>query len=381
MRSHPGSRVLVVSVTEDQAELMLARILDWLPPGVVAKGKNKPTKHKVVLNNKSWVMTKAAGSTGAGMRGLTVDVVIVDEAAHVPEIVFSVLSPMLLTTGGRMWLLSTPNAMEGYFFKCYTDPAMGFVTFHVNSEEVAEGRAEPLRSIMLAHLEREKVRMSALEYAQQYLAQFQEELSQLFSDDLIKSCMTLTRPEKVERGEYYLGMDIAKGVGLDETTFEVLQKSGKKFLHREHQASSLIRLMDTIHKAISLHESYKFRGVYIDSSGVGSGVYDFLASPSSPLRNVVVSIENASRTISPNSNRSRKILKEDLYFNLLRMMEAGEILLLDGEDIFLSLKSIMLEHDKRNNNIYIYGRYSHIAEGLIRAAWASHNQRLELWAR
>ena len=133
MRSHPGSRVLVVSVTEDQAELMLARILDWLPPGVVAKGKNKPTKHKVVLNNKSWVMTKAAGSTGAGMRGLTVDVVIVDEAAHVPEIVFSVLSPMLLTTGGRMWLLSTPNAMEGYFFKCYTDPAMGFVTFHVNS--------------------------------------------------------------------------------------------------------------------------------------------------------------------------------------------------------------------------------------------------------
>lgn len=67
--------------------------------------------------------------------------------------------------------------------------------------------------------------------------------------------------------------------------------------------------------------------------------------------------------------------------NFLNLMESGKMILLKDDDIFRSLKSIMIEHDSRNANIKIYGRYSHITEGLIRAAWANHSTRLELWAR
>lgn len=381
--NHPGKRVLVVSVTEDQAELMLTRILDhlyFLDKKCVAKGKDKPTKHKVVLTNKSYVITKAAGATGAGMRGLTVDVVIIDEAAHVPEIVFSVLSPMLLTTGGKLWLLSTPNSMDGYFYKAYTDPSFGFKTFHVKSEEVADARPEPLRSIMLAHLEREKVRMSKLEYSQQYEALFLEELSRLFPDTLIQKAQTLDRLDRImPKAEYYLGLDVAR-MGGDETVFTIFEKLDKKYYMRECLIYKYTLTTETNSKICELDSRYRFKGIYIDSGGLGVAIADFCINTPS-LRKKTVQIDNATRSVNPDSNRSRKLLKEDLYMNTLNLLERGDVFLLKDSEILLSFRSIMLEHDERKHNIYIYGRYSHIVESIIRSLWANHNTRLALWCR
>ena len=194
---HARKKVLIISVTESQAELMLSKIvlhLHSINPKLICKGVKKPTKHKVELTNGSVIITKAVGQYGLGALGLTCDVVIVDECAYMPETIWPSITPMLLTTGGSLWLLSTPNAREGYFYEAFTNPVFGFKTFHVNSEEVAANRPEPMRSMMLAHLEREKIRMSSLEYSQQYLAQFMEELSQLFRDDLVSGCQVLDRP-------------------------------------------------------------------------------------------------------------------------------------------------------------------------------------------
>lgn len=383
---HSKKKVLIISVTEAQAEMMLAKIvlrLYDINSKLICKGVKKPTKHKCELTNGSIVITKAVGQYGLGALGLTCDVVIVDECAYMPETIWPAITPMLLTTGGELWLLSTPNAQDGYFYQAFTDPVFGFKTFHVNSEEVANNRPEPLRSLMLRHLEREKARMSALEYAQQYLAQFQEELGQLFPDDLIIKCQTLKRlnEDPIHKGHYYLGMDIAR-MGGDETTFEILEKRDKKYLQREHLAFKYTFTTHTIQKALELNSLYNFKNIYVDSGGLGVAVSDqLLTLPSTKSK--VVEINNASRSIesSSSTNRTRRLLKEDLYMNLLRMMEAGEIELLDDPDIFTSLKSIMIEHDVKKANIFIHGRYSHIAEGLIRSAWANHSTRLELWVR
>src|SRR3990167_1564023 len=194
--NNPGKKVLIISVTEDQAESMLQKIMLYLSDNykkLIAKGPSKPTKHRVILTNKSQAVTKAVGQYGLGVLGMTVDVVVPDECAYLPEAIWPSITPMLLTTGGVMWLLSTPNAKEGFFYEAYTNPEMNFKTFHVNSEEVANARPEPQRSIMLDHLAREKGRMTSLQYSQQYLAQFLEELSQLFSDELIKKTSCLDR--------------------------------------------------------------------------------------------------------------------------------------------------------------------------------------------
>jgi len=379
---NPKKKVLIISVTEQQAENMLVKIvlhLHELNKSLICKGGKRPTKHKVELTNGSYAITKAVGQYGLGALGLTMDVVVPDECAYLPETIWQSITPMLLTTGGSLWLLSTPNAKEGYFYEAYTNSAFGFKTFHVNSEEVAKQRPEPQRSMMLQYLEREKARMSPLQYAQQYLAQFQEELSQLFPDNLITQCQQLDRPQSFTAGVYYLGVDVAR-MGGDETTFEILQFKDKKYYQVENIVNRYTLTTETILKVIELDRLYDFRNIYIDDGGLGVAVFDQLLQ-FTQTKNKVIAINNASRPLEVNENRTRKLLKEDLYMNLLTLLEKGDLLLLKDSNIFTSLKSIMIEHDVSKANIKIYGRYSHITEGLIRAAWSNHSTRLSLWCR
>lgn len=389
--SHAYKKVLIISVTEMQAENMLVKIvlhLNDIDSRMICKGKDRPTKHKVRLKNGSFAMTKAVGQYGLGALGLTMDVVVPDECAYLPETIWASITPMLLTTGGSLWLLSTPNAQEGFFYQAYTNPVYGFKCFHVNSEEVAAARPEPQRSIMLAYLEREKARMSPMQYAQQYLAQFQEELGQLFPDELIARAQILDRmtfPNAFDKdlylstGSFYLGVDVAR-MGGDETTFEILERRDDKFFQRENFVMKYTLTTETISKILELDHAYNFRNIYIDDGGLGVAVFDqLLNTPQTKSR--VVAINNASRSLEFNDNRKRRLLKEDLYMNFLTMLEKGDLLLLKDAEIFASLKSIMLEHDVSKANIKIYGRYSHITEGLIRAAWANHSMRLALWVR
>ncbi len=380
---HPNKKVLIISVTEQQAELMLVKIvlhLHDLDKKSICKGANRPTKHKVTLTNGSYAITKAVGQYGLGALGLTMDVVVPDECAYLPETIWQSITPMLLTTGGHLWLLSTPNAQEGYFYEAYTNPAFGFKTFHVNSEEVAQGRPEPMRSLMLAHLEREKARMSPMQYAQQYLAQFQEELGQLFPDSLIEQCQSLDRVFTITpNSDFFLGVDVAR-MGGDETTFEILERKDGKYYQRENLVDKYTLTTETISKILELDRIYKFKNIYIDDGGLGVAVFDQLLN-TPQTKNKVVAINNASRSVEVNDNRTRKLLKEDLYLNFKAMLEKGELFLLKDSNIFTSLKSIMIEHDVSKANIKIYGRYSHITEGLIRAAWSNHSTRLNLWAR
>lgn len=377
--NNPKKKILIISITEDQAIMMLQKIMLFMHDNhrhQIAKGKNRPTKHKIELTNGSFIITKAVGQYGLSVLGGTYDIVIPDECAYLPEAIWASVTPMLLTTGGYLWLLSTPNSRQGYFYEAYTDTSMGFKTFHVNSEQVAEGRPEPQRTWMINYLERERTRMTELQYAQQYLAQFLEELNQMFSDDLINECQTLNRCDDINKdSEHYFGVDVAR-MGGDETTFEILEKVGSTLYHRENIVHTYTLTTESIDKILELDLSYDPKIIYIDDGGLGVAVFDQLLQEEQTKRKVIA-INNASRALDRDLKRKKKLLKEDLYFNLKRLMERGQIKLLKDDDIFLSLKSIICETSTQKTRIY--GRYSHIAEGLIRAAWCVREQRLNIF--
>ncbi len=378
--NNPNKKVLIISITEDQAISMLQKIVLYLRDNyktqINMKGANKPTKHRITMKNGAQAVTKAVGQYGLGVLGMTVDVVVPDECAYLPEAIWQSITPMLLTTGGVMWLLSTPNAKEGYFYEAYTDPTMEFQTFHVNSEEVAEARPEPQRTWMKNHLAKEKARMTDLQYAQQYLAQFLEELRQLFPDELIKSLQTLQRPKPFNpSGEYFLGMDVAR-MGGDQITYEIFERRDDKFYQVENLVYKYKLTTETVDKVLELDELYDFKRIYIDDGGLGVAVFDQLLADSQTRRKVVP-INNASRPQDPDKRR-KKLLKEDLYLNTKKMMEIGEVTFLDDIEIFKSLKSIILETTKQTGEIRIYGRDSHITEGLIRSLWASRDKHIPL---
>ena len=64
--------------------------------------------------------------------------------------------------------------------------------------------------------------------------------------------------------------------------------------------------------------------------------------------------------------------------NMLAMGEQGTLKLLNRDDIKLSLRSIIAEK-KEGGGEKISGNYSHITEGLIRAAYLLKEKSLNPW--
>lgn len=388
--NNPKNRIMIISATEDQAMLMLVKIMIYLNDNYVhlisRKKEEKPTKHRVILKNKSTIITKAVGQSGIGIRGDTIDVLIGDEAGYIPDEVWDAATPMLMTKDARMWLLSTPNVKKGFFYEAFTNRDLGFKTWHKTSPEVAEARLEPIRSRMLKNIEKARARLSDLAYAQQYLGQFLEQKNQLFSDELIKSCQTVQRSpdflvasscSSAPAGQYYLGMDVAR-MGGDEITYEVFEHKGRKLIQRASIVRKFDKLSLTTDKVIELDRFFNFKKIFIDDANFGAGVCDELER-NNKIKRKLVRINNARKSIDRDSNRTRRIFKEDLYVNLLKLMELGRIQLLTDPNITASLQSIVRETSEKTGETRIWGRYSHIAEGIIRAAWGYRGKHLKLF--
>ena len=370
--------VLVIASVERQAQLLFEKILDYIYKNYkdyIKRGKDKPTKSKLTLTNGTIIRCLPTGLSGYGIRGYTIDLLVADEAAFINDEVWQAVTPMISTrikTGARIVLLSTPMGKDGYFYRCFNDPS--FTTFHVSSEDCPRISEE--------FLAQEKIRMSELEYAQEYLGEFVDEIRQLFSNELIRSCMT-PRAGLVlfsSLGSNYLGIDVARK-GKDDTVLFSLKKIKRR--DREPMLQMLDMYIpgkqtvtDTVRDVKTIDLRYKFKRIYIDDGGLGVGVFDPLVEDAQTKRKVIA-INNSSRQIERDGSRSKKLLKEDLYNNLLVLMERGNIKFFEDEEIFLSLKSVQAEYI--NGKLRIFGNYTHIVEAIIRAAWCVKDKSLNIW--
>jgi hypothetical protein len=236
------------------------------------------------------------------------------------------------------------------------------------------------REQAMERLENEKNRMTENQFNQEYLGKFVDDIKQFFPDELIKAFMhlELTRPTK----EYYLGVDVARQGG-DESTFEVLERQRDgRLKHISSQTMKKKYLNETTNHILALDQRYNFRKIYIDDGGLGVGVFDYLLENPQTKRKVVP-INNAQRVIEhdpwKNQPRKKRLLKEDLYNNLRRLMEQSKISILNQNDVWLSFKSVQFEYVQDGmfaGTIKIYGDYTHIVEGLIRAAWSEKEKKL-----
>lgn len=364
--------IMVISKTEKQAQLLFAKILRNImdiDPKQIAKGKGvgqNPTKTKIQLKNKSIIYCLCAGDTGYGLMGYTIDLLIADEAAFIPEEVWNSVIPALAITRGSIWLLSTPFVKEGYYYECFEDPT--FTAFHTSSEDC------PRRDdVFLAH---KKEHLTKSQYAQMYLGQFIDEIRQFLPDDLIKECCVLKRKEAIKGHNYYYGCDVARK-DRDEFVHGIGDKISRDYIEQvENITTKDIPIPENVRKIIDLNKSYNFRLEYIDSGGMGIAVCDLLREdPRS--KNKVIEINNASRIYNEDEGK-KNILKEELYNNLKTLMQNGKIKLLDDNEVKASLKSIQAEYNPKTGRLMIWGSYSHIAESIIRWAWCMKDKTLNI---
>ena len=332
-----------------------------------------PTKTQVVLKNGSIIYALPAGKTGAYLRTFALDFLHIDEAAYVPDTVYTALRPMLAISAkkrGLGWetLLSTPFGKGGFFYDSHTSDE--YMQFHVNSEDCPRYDA--------GFLLKEKKRLSKIEYAQEYLGEFIDEFQQYFSTKLIKSRMNFFRWNFKDNYShvlrYYYGHDYA-GPGKDENASviaEMQRNSRLKIVMPEVDDEPNTSKIN--YKIAHKDSSYNFVKLFVDSGGFGCG-------PTNELRKLlgrkVIGLDNSKKSIDK-EGRTGKILKEDLYSNAKSMMERGDVDIVDDLKLLRSLKSMTFEYtaDKR---LKIYGKYSHLAEAFVRACWAVNEKGLDLY--
>ncbi len=408
--------IMIIASVERQALLLFEKVLSYIynkDKRMIMKKKDKPTKHELKLTNGSIIRCLPTGDSGYGIRGYTINRLYADEAHFINEDVWAAVTPMLATTGGDIILLSTPFGTQGYFYRCFYDK--NFTAIHVNTEEVAEGRENPQKTLMLEFLKDEKLRMTKLQYQQEYLGLFVGGIQRFFPDDIIDSiCIRQIAREDTpampntpdtrflrefeygrygsqpqilknlynKNGELFQGIDIAR-MGGDETVLVSGERINKeRIIQFDIEIPEAQTLTDTARLIIYKDKSINHKKIYMDDGGLGVGVYDILYEDPQTKRKVIP-LNNASREIErkyeKNKIKIRKIplLGEDMALNLRNLAEKGKIELLDDPRIRQSLKSIQFENT--DGKLKIYGNYDHIFEALKRLAWCMKDKTLNIY--
>ena len=369
-----GEVVLISSLTERQAQLMLLKsqiYAEAIYPNHIKKGKDKPTLHKLLFKNGTGILCYAAGQEGDSTRGYTLKKLMVDEGSRMDENYFISATPTLSVSKGSMDIGSTPagkkdkDGNEKFFFKCSKDEH--YKKFYISAEDCPRHSKE--------FLAREKGRMSRLQYAQEYLAEFLDELLRVYSDEWIREvCILKRRKEFLPKRKYYYGGDVA-GMGKDETTHEILDGTDKKNIEQVENEIALRKLTtETSERIKQFNIAYHFTAGGIDDGGLGFGVWSELMSDNK-TKGKFQALNNASRQTDSDGEKSKKLMGEEMYINLLMLGEQKRIKLLDDDEIKASFASIQYDEDGK-----IFGSYTHIVEGIKRAAWVcSQDKSLKLF--
>jgi hypothetical protein len=164
--SKPGALVLFAAPSFHQSAELLGKFRQFALAltGAPSRTDGIHTGSILLPNNSRIVALPQSPDTIRGFSA--VDLVVVDEAAFVHDEMHHALSPMLATSDGQLWLLSSPSGPTGEFHKIWTSNLPDWHRFSVNALECP--RISP------AFLQRERLAKGEAVFNREYMCQFLE---------------------------------------------------------------------------------------------------------------------------------------------------------------------------------------------------------------
>jgi cytochrome c-type biogenesis protein CcmE len=139
--TRPGSTVLVVAPGERQAKLLFTKAASLYRQAGYPLPAHSERRTGLELSNGSII--EALPAVERTTRGYSVDLLVVDEAAAVPDLDYHGILPALIATQGEQVLLSTPRGKRGFFHELWHS-ADDWQRVMVRSDEVGRIREEDL---------------------------------------------------------------------------------------------------------------------------------------------------------------------------------------------------------------------------------------------
>jgi len=307
--------ILIAAPTQNQATIMFERIKLLIDNSEFLKGyivRNTQTEVWLrTLDNSmiTKIITRATGETGATLRGYSPDVIIADECAFMKQSIMVAFLPSGLAKNVRVWITSTPYGMSGYFYDQHLDsrpsnPMGLWKEFHVKSTDNPFVKDDPLFLSLVKSLTKD-------EYVQEIEGEFLDAGDALIPHSLLREAISDKKPQGHVR--YVIGADIAR-TGLDETVLTVLAIDAQDIVYVvETISEAQSNLVDVTGRLGDLCRKYPIDTVYVDETGLGSGVVDLARRQDLPVRGIVFTLTEKSimyKTIRTLFEKHRIRIKE-----------------------------------------------------------------------
>jgi hypothetical protein len=187
----PNGTVVIVCPIEAQANEMLRKVMTAFNAVGRPVGVCREAVTTLELVNGSRVI--ALPGKERSVHSYTATLLIIDEAARVPDEVYHGASPQLSASKGRLVALSTAFSKSGWFYREWTE-GEGFRRWSITARECPRHTPE--------FLAQERKSMGERWFAMAYLNQFGDDVAAVFSTDDIRAAKSNeVRPLFVERRE------------------------------------------------------------------------------------------------------------------------------------------------------------------------------------
>jgi len=263
-----GDNAIIVSYNQEQAKIMMSEIRKWYrnykyknPESEFIALKRDSSRDIVFAKSGGHIMCRPAGP---GIRGYQANIIIIDEAAQVPDsLIQEEITPLaaVLEPGKqrKILMISTPHSRGTAFYDCWRNRDVWTVLGPIKTESCPNADLE--------YLAAERENMPESVYKQEYEAEWMDTQSNVFSIHDIEACMYPPH-EKLPAPKYcVMGVDLARIV--DYTVITVLSDDGY-VMHIENMQRTPYEVVAA--RAAELSHKYNVARTLVDSTGLGDPV-------------------------------------------------------------------------------------------------------------
>ena len=174
------SLVLVASPSERQSAEFLRKAAELVGKlGIKPKGDGDNAISLAFPNGSRIV---GLPGNGGAVRGFSaVALMLIDEASQMDDSMYKTLRPMLAVGQGDLWLMSTPFGKRGFFYESWVNGGDGWLRVSVPATECPR--------IPAAFLEEERQVLGPMWFGQEYLCEFVDDVTSMFSGDLLDKAL------------------------------------------------------------------------------------------------------------------------------------------------------------------------------------------------
>jgi hypothetical protein len=255
-----GGTVLIVAPTERQSTELALKVRTV----AVRAGLSLEAEGRTYLELSGGGRVIALPGAPENVRGYSAALVIIDEAAYVPDELYVAVRPMLAVTRGRILAITTPAGTRGWFWREWVG-SEGWEKARVTAYDIS--RYDP------AFLEREKATLGELAFRQEYLAEFVGAGGAIDPEHIARA-VRLPGPEEPQPGRRYVaGLDLARL--QDWTALAVLDATDPEAMRLVKLERFRAEWEETVGRVAQVVRAYGAR-LMVDATGVGDPVYERL---------------------------------------------------------------------------------------------------------